>query len=111
MADLEQFPVARPVRLAVDTDSTTGAFICDNFHILRETVLETDCVWISSPEFVAEEVRKGRLALLPVQGMHLPENEICVISRPGRTRSPAAISVIAMVQRHLSESLNQGPGG
>lgn len=102
-ADLEAYPAARPVRLSADAEVSAGAFICDNFHILRETVLETDCVWISSPAFVADEVRSGRLKILAVDGLNMNNNEICVISRPGRTKSPAALAVIEMVTRMLDE--------
>lgn len=101
-SDLEEFPIARPIRPASDAQVAAGAFICDNFHILREAVLNTDCVWISSPAFVAEELRDGRLTLLAIKGLHLPENEICVISRPGRTRSPAAEAIIEMVRLLLN---------
>jgi DNA-binding transcriptional LysR family regulator len=103
-ADLAAYPVASAVELPTGSfDGHAGAFICDNFHILRETVLATDCVWMSSPAFLATELRDGRMARLRVADLATGSNEICMVTRRGRTRSPAALAVAeamrAMVRR------------
>ena len=45
-----------------------GTMICDNYHVLRELVLETDCVWLASPAVLARDMAEGRLvgSTLPI---------------------------------------------
>lgn len=89
-ADLAAFPVASAVERSVPTGGLqAGAFICDNFHILRETVLETDCVWLTSPVFVATDIREGRLSVLDVSDLEPAEADIWLAKLHGRTGSPA----------------------
>lgn len=102
-AELASYPVARPTRFAEGAPASTGAFICDNCHILRETVLATDCSWIAAPAFLADDLRAGRVAILRVTDFPMGENEICAITRTGRTRSPAAEAVIEIVTGMLAE--------
>ncbi len=101
--DLEAYPMARPIRLSAGTEALAGAFICDNLHVLRDTVLATDCILISSTAFVRDELRDGRMAKLTVNDLALTESEICIITRAGRTRSPGAAAVVKLVRRMLSE--------
>lgn len=103
--DLEDYPIATA------TDQTTGwvasangNFVCDNFHILREVVQETDCVWFSSPAFVERELAEGRLVQLEVAGLSPNLHEICVLSRRGRSRSPAASVVVEELRRLVASS-------
>ncbi len=106
-SDLAAFPVASPIEpSAIDIERQAGSFICDNFHILRDTVLQTDCVWFSSPAFVARELRDGELVELSVRGMGPLDSEICVVGRRGRTRSPAASLVVDEIRAMLDR-----PGG
>jgi len=67
-----------------------GAFVCDNYHILRETVLGTDCIWLASPDLLSEDFAARRLTQLAVEGLGPVRNEVSMISRRGRTISPAA---------------------
>lgn len=91
MADLEDYPAASAVEL--QSGAVNGSFVCDNFHVLRETVLRSDCVWISSPAFLAEDLRAKRIVQLAVAGFAPAHSDICVVTRRGRTRSPAAEAV------------------
>ncbi|HEX7853079.1 MAG TPA: LysR family transcriptional regulator [Sphingobium sp.] len=103
-ADLAPYPTASPVELSpTSDDQTAGTFVCDNYHILRDTVLRTDCVWLTSAAFVARELREGSLIQLDVPDLPLVETEICMIFRSGRTRSPAAKAVAAETAHMLSE--------
>jgi len=102
-ADLAAYPVARPNRQAEGAPDGTGAFVCNNCHILRETVLATDCTWISAPSLVTDDLRDGRMTILQVADFHISKNEICAVTRSGRTRSPAANAAMAIVSEILAE--------
>jgi DNA-binding transcriptional LysR family regulator len=102
-ADLTPYPVASPVDLpAGRLSGDHGAFICDNFHILRETVLGTDCVWLTSPAFIADDLRDGRLIRLDITDSYPDRTEICVAHRRGRTLSPAALAVLDELKALMS---------
>lgn len=101
-ADLEDYPLASAVPPpAGGMSGSAGSLVCDNFHVLRETVLRTDCVWLSSPAFVAEDLRAGRMVQLDVAEIPPADSDICLVSRRGRTRSPAAEAVAEEVRRML----------
>ena len=103
MHDLANFPVATAVELpAGGFASSSGGFICDNFHILRDAVTGTDCVWLSTPAFVADELREGRMVQLNIADLLPTETEICVVSRQGRARSPIAAAIAAEAQDILA---------
>jgi len=106
-ADLEDYPVASAIELpAAGMHGTAGCFVCDNFHVLRETVLQSDCVWISSPSFLADDLREGRIAQLDVADLSPNHSEICLVFKRGRTRSPAALAVAEEVRAMLAEMGN-----
>ncbi len=108
LSDLTGFPVATAVELpAGGLPGRGGAFICDNFHILREAVLETDCVWLSSPAFVSNELREGRMVQLEVADFWPTETTICMVSRQGRTRSPIASVITQEVREILAQLANE----
>jgi LysR family pca operon transcriptional activator len=103
MHDLLGFPVASAVELpSGGLVGSSGAFICDNFHILRETVLDTDCVWLSTPAFVADELREGRMAVLDIADLWPAQTDICMVFRQGRTRSPIASAITEQVREILA---------
>lgn len=102
ISDLASFPAASPIEpSALDIGIRAGSFICDNFHILRDTVLQTDCVWVCSPTFVARELRDRALVELQVRGWGPLDSEICVVARRGRTQSPAARLVVDEIRSML----------
>ena len=105
MGDLASFPTAGAVERPLPTGAIqAGAFICDNFHILRETVLETDCVWLTSPVFVREDLREGRLSLLDVLDLEPNHADIWLATRYGKTGSPALDLLIDIARQTLAES-------
>lgn len=98
-AELAAFPAASAVELPTfGITGEGGAFICDNYHILRETVLGTDCHWLASPDFVAADIAEGRLCCLEVPDFNLGTGELSMVHRRGRTMSPAAKGLAAVVQ-------------
>jgi DNA-binding transcriptional LysR family regulator len=103
-AALEDYPLASAVELLPGIlGSSAGSFVCDNFHVLRETVMRTDCIWLSSPAFLAEDLRAGRMAQLDVRDLSLTDSDICLVFKRGRTRSPAAIAVAEELRTMLAE--------
>ncbi len=103
LADLEDYPVASAVELPTGGMSgQAGALICDNFHVLRETVLQTDCIWMSSPAFLAPDLQGGGIVQLAVTDLAPAQSDICLVFKRGRTRSPAALAVADEVKAMLS---------
>lgn len=103
MADIAAWPAASPVeRPAAGLLGTSGAFICDNCHILREATLASDCVWLSSTAFAAQDLAEGRLVALDIADFPRFESEISLVRRRGRSLSPAAEAVIAEVRLILA---------
>jgi DNA-binding transcriptional LysR family regulator len=99
MADLHTFPVANAAEVPVaGLTGEAGSFVCDNYHILRETVLGTDCVWLASPDLLVEDFEAGRLVTLDVSDFGPLQNDLSIIRRRGRTMSPAAEAVVGIVQ-------------
>lgn len=118
-ADLERYPIACAVdtlsgavadRTAADRAAAdrAGSFVCDNFHVLRETVLGSDCVWMSSPAFLAPDLRQGRMVRLAVAGSAAMLTDIVMIMRRGRSRSPAILAIAEHVRALLVEDGDAG---
>lgn len=80
-----------------------GSFICDNYHILAETVLDSDGIWMSSPQLVADRIASGELVRLTVADNPRPEHvEVSVVRSAGRLPSPAAEAVVGFVRGRLA---------
>ncbi len=80
----------------------TGAFICDNYHILRDTTLDTDGVWISSPDLVRQDIEEGRLQSLTLEDNNIQTlTEVYRVSRKSNQLSPSAIAVSDYVSEYL----------
>lgn len=95
LADLSDYPVASANELPAGGDmGAAGCLVCDNFHILRDVVETTDCVWVSSPPFVSRQLEQGRLVRLDVEDFAHGSIEIGIISRNDRTKSPAALALM-----------------
>ena len=105
-ADVSGFTLLSAVDMAAwEGGDAAGAFICDNYHILRHTVLHTDAVWMTSSDFVAEELKQGRLCALAIADDPLETAiAVSVISRSGNRLSPAAIAVRDFVSERLARA-------
>jgi len=101
-ADLDDYPLASAVPPpAGGMSGSAGSLVCDNFHVLRETVLRSDSIWLSSPAFTAADLREGRMVQLDVADIPPTDSDICLVARRGRTRSPAAETLAKEVRRML----------
>jgi DNA-binding transcriptional LysR family regulator len=87
VASATEFPEGGPIGIG-------GCLICDNFHILRDVVEQTDCIWVSSPSFVSRQLNDGRLVRLDVEALTPSQIEVGIISAKDRTKSPAALALI-----------------
>ena len=91
MQDLGGYPAAQAFDHATSSQpGGSGAFVCENFAILRDVVLETDCTWLVSPALVGRELEEGRLVRLDVSDLPTAETQTNLIYLRGRTRSPAS---------------------
>ncbi|MCB2075969.1 MAG: LysR family transcriptional regulator [Novosphingobium sp.] len=103
MEDLAAFPVASAVEGPNGfAPGHTGAFVSENFHILREVVLETNCVWLTSPLFIANDIHEKKLVQLQVSDLQPSETDIWVAFRRGRSRSPMLDMLVETVAEMLA---------
>jgi DNA-binding transcriptional LysR family regulator len=103
LADLENFPVASAVELP-NGSGGTGMVISDNFHVLRDTMLRTDCSWMSSPAFLEQDIRIGRVVQLNVADF-ATDSDICLVFKRNRTRSPVSRRIAEEI-RAMAEELS-----
>lgn len=99
-ADMAAYPTAGAVEVS-GSFTQNGGLVCDNYHILRDTVLRSDCIWLSSAAFVAPEIEAGQLVPLHLAEMPTVETEICLITRRGRNLSPAANVIANEIEKNL----------
>ena len=92
--DLQHFPAATTMTLRSFGNLRSAAgLVCDNFEILRDLTLDTDCVWLASADLVREHVAEGRLVRLSVKDYTPPTGDLSLIWRRGRTLSPALLGI------------------
>lgn len=103
LAELGHYPQASAAGASVPWLAPgSGSFICDNYHVLRELVLESDCLWLASPMVLEADIAEGRLVALDVADFRGVESEVEVVRRRGRTLSPAARTLIGLVVELLA---------
>ncbi len=101
-AQMTEFPLLSGRELP-ESSTPCGTVICDNYHILREVIHDCDALWVTSPQFVQQEIRCGRLTLLAVEDSPLPEySDVCEVRRAGRTASPTSAAIGDFVGRFFS---------
>lgn len=101
--DLSQFPWASSVEPpAMGSLLNPARLLCDNYHVLREAVMQTDLVCICTRDFVAEDLAAGRLRELHAPGFLPAETTIYLAKLRGRIASPLALAAIARVRAHLA---------
>lgn len=105
LADLADFPWASSVAPPIIEEALNPAqFVCDNYHILRETVLESDLVCICSSAFVARQLAEGTLREIRVEGLPLPPTTIYAATLRGRVSSPLAEDTVRRMREHLMQA-------
>lgn len=107
MADLAAYPLATAFERPHGVQQG-GTFVCENFHILRDTTLATDCVWLTAPALTARGGDGGRLVLLDVSDLPNQAIEIWLATRRNRMSSPALGDVVSIARAFL-EALSRPP--
>ncbi len=104
--ELFQFPILSAVELSTSTEHRVGgSFICGNYDVLKDTVLQTDSVWVSSPLLVKREIELGLITSIEVADLERPDNvEICLARMDGSTLSPSASRIIDFVKSRLHDN-------
>ncbi len=99
------YPILSAVELSDESAlRTDGSFICDNYDVLKSTVLHTDAIWVSSPLLVKEDYDAGRIINIQVSDLERPsEVEICLARLESRKLSPAAASIIDFIQAYIRD--------
>jgi DNA-binding transcriptional LysR family regulator len=103
--DLAAFPQAGVGGPGVGAPgSGAGAFTCDNYHVLRDLVMETDCIWLACPIALKKDVAEDRLVSLDVADFRQDRSEVALVSRRGRTLSPPALEMARHLQNLLASN-------
>jgi LysR family pca operon transcriptional activator len=104
IVDLDRFPTAKAYDYGTASHSSSaGAFICENFSVLRDVVLHTDCTWLVSPAFIKVELEEGRLVMLDVADLPTAETQISMVYLRGRTRSPVSLALAETIRWMIKE--------
>lgn len=104
MADLDAYPAASAYdHLLTGQAAQCGAFVCEDFGILRETVRGSDCTWLVAPALIADDLAKRRLVLLEIADQPIPETRTSLAYLRERDRSPASQVVADAVRQGLAK--------
>jgi hypothetical protein len=85
-------PEGTPLTLAVE---------CDDTQLLKQVALGSDTVIIATDDILAEELRRGTIALLDVGDFppDVSHSQVGVVSLANRTPSPAAAFLMDAIVR------------
>lgn len=104
MRDLDSFPSALAFDYAAESQTkSVGSFICEDFSIHRDVVMQTDCTWLVSPAFIKSELEQGTLVRLNVADLPTTETQTNLVYLRGRTRSPASVLLADAVRSIILE--------
>ncbi|MFT4027465.1 MAG: LysR family transcriptional regulator [Novosphingobium sp.] len=105
-ATLEQmrsYPFASPIHAIKNNKGRQDAnLICDNYHILRDVVEDSDMISAFTPSFVQSKVAAGTLKLLKISDRPLQKRATFIATRRGRNPSPLAKRVMIAAREALS---------
>lgn len=105
MSELAAYPIAAATEhLDPSLQSLKGGVICDSLDILRGIVLQTDAVWLTSPEAVADDIAVGRLIEIKTTDLPFRRHEVGVVRLAARAMSPAGKAVADCARTVLAES-------
>lgn len=104
LADLAEHPFASAAEFrSNDMPGKAGALICENYDILREVVLRSDTVWMSSRQLVSEDLARGVFSEIFVPEMPHGSSTVVMVRLKARTLSPSAEAVVAAVRKQIAE--------
>ncbi|KRW59416.1 LysR family transcriptional regulator [Pseudomonas sp. TTU2014-080ASC] len=118
LADLFEYPMAstqlpQEVRKALQAISVREeplSIQCDNFMVLKTLVASSDVLSLAPWDVVAADVQAGRLACLPLPAVMMGYSAYALISRAGRSLSPAAQAIRTEILQddQLFEAVSDG---
>lgn len=102
--DLSRFPLLSGAEAgSMLTHGQPGGFICDNYEVLRQMVLQSEGVLLASPGLVSSDLASGRLVSLRRIDNNIPDKvPVYMVSRRGETLSPAGGAVRDYLREHLA---------
>jgi DNA-binding transcriptional LysR family regulator len=103
-SELAAYPVLTGAETSMMNQvGSTGSFVCDNYHILRDIMLQSDAVWVSSPQLVSSELSSGLLRALRIAGNPVAAPlPVYMISREANKLTPIATAIRDYVKHYLS---------
>lgn len=106
--DINQFSVIaggseRKINAGIRTDPTEilVSVVCEDYQILKAVMLNSDAIFLASPEFVAPEIENHEVVALNVEDMQSrwPPMNMQVVTMSGRSRGPALERVLANLRK------------
>ncbi len=88
-----------------NTERSPQTLSCDSVEVIKNVVLNSDLLLLTTSSAVQKELANGELVLLPVPEMEQASVAMNVISLSSRSLSPAAAKVIKVLQ-DISDSLH-----
>lgn len=103
LEDLADYPWASSqVPPLIENTLKPKQLICDNYHILRDTVIQSDLVCICTSSFVSAQIADGSLQPIQVQDFPLPSTQIFAAKLRGRVYSPLALDALQHMRGFLA---------
>ncbi len=105
-SDLSTYPILCAVELSQVPEEFLdgGIFICDNFDVLRQTVQETDSIWLAPVQLVQRELTEGSLKSMKVTETPRPARiDIQMVTLKGYELSPGAQAVADYVKEFFAD--------
>jgi DNA-binding transcriptional LysR family regulator len=97
--DLQSYPIASATeRKPPPLMANPSSLVCENYHLVRELVLTTDYLWLTSSTLLTQDLAEGRLVAVANENLRLSDVEISASWRASRTLSTAATAMIAKVR-------------
>ena len=95
-----QWMRAAAIQMADRNQPLAVNFCCDDFLTLRQVVLRTDAIWLTSPAVIMDECRSGKIVeIRQSRDTPLLTANLVITTLAGRSLSPAAGQVIAIFRK------------
>ncbi len=106
--DLRQFPFAASVAefpQKLGAPPIVSSIVCDNYFLMKELILTSDTICLTSPLLLQEELRTGKAVRLDINLIDHVSFDLCALRVVNRTVSPSVELLLAQLL-----NLVEGPG-
>lgn len=108
--ELGDYPFVSPVEQAQPPGSRARAgVICDNYHIMREVVKQSDFVFGCMRQFVEADIAAGKIVELTVSDGPLTPRPVFMAKRKNRTLSTIAAEIVELGSRSFARTQQGAP--